>query len=151
MNPNLNYQIKVMGILIAIMFIMFYDIAEAQYGSRNRERRRTRRRTAVVVSSETHAQDEANEQQKNQQQQSTQSTQTQTQNDQNKQQTTTPPPPATTSPGGALAIGTVVSTLPSGCTSSSVDNVEYYHCGPNWYRSAFQGNTLVYVTTDPPQ
>lgn len=148
MNSNLNYKIKVTGILIAIMFIMFYDIAEAQYGSRNRERRRTRRRTAVVVSSETHAQDEAAEQQKDQQQQQT--TQT-TQNNQQQQETTTPPPPATTSPGGALAIGTVVTSLPSGCTSSSVNNVEYYECGPNWYRSAFQGNTLVYVTTDPPK
>jgi len=145
MSPNLNYTIKITGILIAIMFIMFYDIAEAQYGSRNRERRRTRRRTAVIVSSETHAQDEANEQQKDQQDQTTQSTKD------NQQQQTTTPPPATTSPGGALAVGTVVSSLPSGCTSSSVNDVEYYQCGPNWYRSAFQGNTLVYVTTDPPK
>jgi cysteinyl-tRNA synthetase len=50
-----------------------------------------------------------------------------------------------------LPIGTVVTSLPQGCTTSSVDNVEYYHCGPNYYRTAFQGNTLVYVTTDAPK
>lgn len=144
MNSNLNYTIKITGILIAIMFITFYDIAVAQYGSRHRERRRT----AIVVSSETHAQDE----QKEQQQQQTQAKDT-TKTTQTQQQTTTttPPPPATTTTGGALAIGTVVTSLPDGCTSKSVDNTEYYNCGPNWYRTAFQGNTLVYVTTDPPK
>jgi hypothetical protein len=30
-----------------------------------------------------------------------------------------------------------------------VGGVEYYYCGGNFYRSAFQGNTLVYVTTKP--
>jgi hypothetical protein len=51
---------------------------------------------------------------------------------------------------GALPEGTVVSTLPDGCTSKAVGGVEYYQCGANTYRSAFQGNNLVYVTTAPP-
>jgi hypothetical protein len=32
-----------------------------------------------------------------------------------------------------------------------VGGVEYQHCGNDWYRSAFQGDKLVYVTTAPPQ
>ena len=27
--------------------------------------------------------------------------------------------------------------------------VDYYKCGVNYYRAAFQGNNLVYVTTKP--
>jgi hypothetical protein len=47
-------------------------------------------------------------------------------------------------------VGTVVSKLPEGCTSKPVGGVQYYQCGGNYYRSAFQENTLVYVTTAPP-
>ncbi len=62
------------------------------------------------------------------------------------------PPPAPAAPaatGKPLALGTVVSALPAGCTSTPVDGVEYYYCGGNFYRSAFQGNKLVYVTAKP--
>jgi len=58
-----------------------------------------------------------------------------------------PPPPATA--GKPLPLGTVVSTLPAGCTAKTVGNVEYYHCGGNYYRAVFQGNNLVYVTAKP--
>ena len=51
--------------------------------------------------------------------------------------------------GKPLPLGTVVATLPSGCTSTPVGGVEYYHCGGNFYRAAFQGNSLVYVTAQP--
>jgi len=50
---------------------------------------------------------------------------------------------------GALPVGTVVTTLPAGCTHTQVSGVEYQHCGANYYRAAFQGNNLVYVTTQP--
>jgi hypothetical protein len=50
---------------------------------------------------------------------------------------------------GLLAMGTVVSTLPKGCTKMQVSEVEYQHCGVNYYRAVFQGNNLVYVTTQP--
>ena len=57
------------------------------------------------------------------------------------------PPPAA---GGApLPMGTVVSALPGGCTSTPVGGVEYYYCGGNFYRAMFQGNNLVYVTAQP--
>lgn len=60
---------------------------------------------------------------------------------------TAPPPPAAT--GALLPMGTVVSALPGGCTSTPVGGVEYYYCGGNFYRAMFQGNQLVYVTAKP--
>ena len=57
------------------------------------------------------------------------------------------PPPAPA--GKPLPLGTVVSALPPGCTSTPVGGVEYYYCGGNFYRAVFQGNSLVYVTAQP--
>jgi len=57
------------------------------------------------------------------------------------------PSPATS--GQALPIGTVVAALPAGCTQTTSGGVQYSKCGPNYYRAAFQGNNLVYVTAQP--
>ena len=57
------------------------------------------------------------------------------------------PPPAAS--GGTLPLETVVHSLPAGCIDTPVGGVEYYHCGANYYRAVFQGNTLVYVTAQP--
>ncbi len=59
-----------------------------------------------------------------------------------------PPPPAVAA-GKPLPLGTVVSTLPAGCTSTPVGGVNYFYCGGNFYRATFQGNNLVYVTAQP--
>lgn len=53
--------------------------------------------------------------------------------------------------GKPLPLGTVVAALPPGCTSTPVGGVEHYYCGANFYRAAFQGNNLVYVTTAQPK
>ncbi|BEQ13464.1 hypothetical protein [Desulfoferula mesophila] len=58
---------------------------------------------------------------------------------------TPPPPPA----GATLPLGSVVSALPPGCAAQAINGIEYYHCGGNYYRAVFQGNSLVYVTTKP--
>ena len=50
---------------------------------------------------------------------------------------------------GALPLGTVVATLPAGCSKMTSGGVEYYKCGPDYYRTAFQGSNLVYVTATP--
>ena len=60
-----------------------------------------------------------------------------------------PPAPPPAAAGTPLPLGTVVSALPAGCTSTPVGGVEYYYCGGNFYRAVFQGNTLVYVTAQP--
>jgi hypothetical protein len=56
------------------------------------------------------------------------------------------PPAATDKP---LPLGTVVPSLPAGCTSTPVGGVNYFYCGGNFYRAAFQSNQLVYVTAKP--
>ena len=50
---------------------------------------------------------------------------------------------------GPLPEGTVVTALPDGCTTTTSDGVQYYACGENYFRAAFQGSQLVYVTTKP--
>jgi hypothetical protein len=59
------------------------------------------------------------------------------------------PAPAPVADGKPLPLGTVVSSLPAGCTSTPVGGVDYYYCGGNFYRAVFQGNSLVYVTAKP--
>jgi hypothetical protein len=61
-------------------------------------------------------------------------------------------PPATAAaaaPEGTPAVGTIVTTLPAGCTQEAKGGVEYQKCGGVYYRAAFQGNSLVYVVQQP--
>ena len=104
-------------------------------------RRRTRRRTAVVVGSAAYAEGAAAQQQAAYAQQQAATTQ--------QQAAATAPPPPSAAAGKPLPLGTVVSALPGGCTSTPVGGVEYYYCGGNFYRAVFQGNQLVYVTAQP--
>lgn len=60
-----------------------------------------------------------------------------------------PPPPPAAATGKPLPLGTVVHTLPAGCTSTPVGGVNYFYCSGNFYRAVFQGNQLVYVTAKP--
>ena len=102
-------------------------------------RRRTRRRTAVIVGTTVHAEDEAQIQQAQQQAAAAQQ----------QAAAVAPPPPPPATAGKPLPLGSVVSTLPAGCTATTVGGVEYYHGGGNYYRAVFQGNNLVYVTAKP--
>lgn len=60
-----------------------------------------------------------------------------------------PSPPPSQPVYGKLALGTVVTVLPAGCEPMTSGGVAYQHCGENYFRSAFQGNTLVYVSASP--
>jgi hypothetical protein len=42
-----------------------------------------------------------------------------------------------------------VQSLPAGCVSTPVGGVDYFYCGGNFYRAAFSGSNLVYVTAKP--
>ena len=44
-----------------------------------------------------------------------------------------------------LPPGTVVTALPSGCESTTVDGVSLFNCGGVMYKPSFQSNNLVYV------
>ncbi len=60
-----------------------------------------------------------------------------------------PPPGAPAPEAGPLPIGTVVTALPAGCVSTPVGGQQYFYCGGNFFRPAFSGNNLVYVTAHP--
>lgn len=116
-------------------------------------RRRTARRTAVVVGSAGAAQTAAAQQQAAAAEQEAAAAKQPAAAEQEAAAAKQPaaaappaPPPAT---GAALPVGTVVSALPAGCTPTTAGDVEYYHCGANYYRAAFQGTQLVYVTAQP--
>jgi len=142
---KLQINFRIIGLVIAIFFFLIGEIAEAQNPAAVTHRR-TRRRTAVVVSSATHAKDEQAAEAAQQQEAPPPTTEQEA--PASTPASTTPEPESTSEP---LPIGTVVSKLPEGCVSTPVDNVEYYHCGANYYRAVFQENTLVYVTTEPPK
>ena len=44
-----------------------------------------------------------------------------------------------------LPPGTVVTALPSGCQSTTVDGISLFNCGGVMYKPSFQSNNLVYV------
>ena len=48
-----------------------------------------------------------------------------------------------------LPIGTMVPSLPPGCTSTVISGVNYFHCGSVYYRAGFQGNSVVYIVSQP--
>ena len=50
---------------------------------------------------------------------------------------------------GAPAVGSIVTSLPPGCTQATKNGVAYQECGGVFYRAAFQGNNLVYVVSQP--
>jgi hypothetical protein len=60
------------------------------------------------------------------------------------------PPPAAAPAVSAVPIGTVVQALPAGCSSVAVGGVNYSDCGGVFYKAAFQGNSLVYVSVEKP-
>ncbi len=97
-------------------------------------RRRTRRRTAVVVGSTTAA---ATASAEASQQQAAAAPQ---------QQAVAPAAPS----ASGVPVGTVASALPAGCIAVTVSNIAYQDCGGSFYKTAFQGNNLVYVVVGNP-
>jgi hypothetical protein len=49
----------------------------------------------------------------------------------------------------ALPIGTMVPSLPPGCTSTVIAGVNYFNCNGVYYRAGFQGNNIVYIVSAP--
>jgi hypothetical protein len=152
--------LKIAVVAGALVLMVIPDVAYAQWG----HGRRVRRRTAVVVGSTAHAAGAAEasgaqQQAAAAQQQSAASQQQAAAAEKEaaaaKQEAAAAEQQAAAYKQqldvaqGVLPLGTVVPTLPSGCTTSAISGVEYYHCGANYYRAVFQGNTLVYVTSQP--
>jgi len=123
---------------IPLLSIDLVPEAEAVLGVR----RRTRRRTAVVAYSAGAATAAAA---------SSSAAATQQQAAPPPQQSVAPPPQqAPPQAVSAVPVGTIVETLPATCTPVTVGNVQYQECGGSFYRTAFQGNSLVYVVVERP-
>ena len=142
---------KLFGIISIVALLFIADIAEAQYGHAHRA---TRRRTAVVVASATHAADEqaaaeqqAAEDQAAADQKAADDEAAAKQAEAAKQEQVAAPAPEQ---GEHLPYGTIVSKLPDGCEAVVVGDVQYYHCGNDYYRVAYQESNIVYVSTEPP-
>lgn len=52
--------------------------------------------------------------------------------------------------GAAIAVGSIVSTLPDPCQEVMFDGTAYQQCGGTWYEPQFVGNRIVYVVVAPP-
>lgn len=152
---RMSFKISVLA--VSLLFLLVADIpilplqlvpdADAILGVR----RRTRRRTAVVVGSAAAVTASAEVAAANQQAAAAQqqSATTQQQPAATQQAASVQPAPAPAAAGKRLPEGTVVKALPGGCTAKAIGGVEYQVCGGNYYRTAFQGNNLVYVVQNP--
>ena len=114
--------------------------------------RRTTRRAVVATSTTTAAATSATAQQQaaTAQQQSA-TAQQQSATAQQQAAAGQKPPAQTAAPAaaGTPAVGSIVKTLPAGCTQEATGGVEYQRCGNVYYRAAFQGNSLVYGVQQP--
>jgi len=45
--------------------------------------------------------------------------------------------------------GTVVTTLPSGCTTAIINGISYHQCSGVYYRPQYSGSSVVYVVATP--
>lgn len=60
--------------------------------------------------------------------------------------------PTTTyvAPAPMLAVGTIISALPAGCTSITAADASYFNCNDIYLKPAFQGGSIVYMVVDNP-
>ena len=58
-------------------------------------------------------------------------------------------------PSGAVAadtsLGSIVRTLPPGCSSTVVADIGYQNCSGTWYQPQYAGMTLQYLMVRPPK
>jgi hypothetical protein len=50
----------------------------------------------------------------------------------------------------AVAVGTIVNSVPPSCSSVMVGNVAYQQCGSTWYQPRYSGSQVTYVVVNPP-
>ena len=130
-STTLSVLVVMLIIDIPILPVELVPEAQAILGAR----RRTARRTAVVVSSADAAAVATSQQQAAAAQQQAAVAQQQT---------------AAAQAAGGVPVGTVVQALPAGCKAVTVSNTQYQDCVGSFYKTAFQGNNLVYVVVQNP-
>jgi len=51
----------------------------------------------------------------------------------------------------AVAIGTVIASVPPDCTNVAVNGINYKDCNGNWFEPKYNGHSVVYVAVAPPK
>lgn len=51
----------------------------------------------------------------------------------------------------AAVIGSMVNTLPSGCSTVIVNGFAYQQCGSTWYQPQISGSNTTYIVVNPPR
>jgi hypothetical protein len=51
----------------------------------------------------------------------------------------------------AAVIGSIVNTVPAGCSSIVVNGIGYQQCGSTWYQPQFSGTQTTYIVVNPPR
>jgi len=50
----------------------------------------------------------------------------------------------------AAVIGSVVNSVPAGCTTQIVNGLAYQHCGGTWYQPQMSGSSTTYIVVNAP-
>jgi hypothetical protein len=50
----------------------------------------------------------------------------------------------------AAVVGSIVNTLPAGCTVTVINGVSYNQCGSTWYQPQYSGGDVQYVVVNAP-
>lgn len=51
----------------------------------------------------------------------------------------------------AAVVGSIVRSIPSGCTAVVANGITYQQCGSTWYQPQYAGTTVQYVVVNPPR
>ncbi|BCL77428.1 hypothetical protein JHS3_31640 [Jeongeupia sp. HS-3] len=57
----------------------------------------------------------------------------------------------TTAAVTSAVIGSIVHSVPSGCTTVVVNGLGYQQCGSTWYQPQYAGTTVQYIVVNPPR
>jgi len=52
-------------------------------------------------------------------------------------------------PAGPPPVGSMVTTLPPGCTPTRLNDVDYMRCGSTYYKPSMMGSNLVFMVAQP--
>jgi hypothetical protein len=50
----------------------------------------------------------------------------------------------------AAVVGSVVNTVPPGCTTTIINGLAYQQCGSTWYQPQYQGSNVTYIVVNQP-
>ena len=50
----------------------------------------------------------------------------------------------------AAVVGSVVNTVPAGCTTTIINGMAYQQCGSTWYQPQYQGSNVTYIVVNQP-